>query len=185
MASLRTFARVVLGGIAVTEGAFALAALASPARDLRPGGSPRRQAPSTARRRRRSRLWRAHPALPRLRLRGPVRRHQRLPPVQGRPGRRHHGRTRPRHRRRLRRRLCLVRARVRRRRRGRRPELRRIAGSPENLFDVSVQPWTLTAALYPGARWTAVRSTDQMTLTPVTQPSEGRHGRRARGPPRL
>ena len=51
-------------------------------------------------------------------------------------------------------------------------ELRRIAGSPENFFDVSVQPWTITAALYPGARWTAVRSTDQMTLTPVTQPQK-------------
>lgn len=49
-------------------------------------------------------------------------------------------------------------------------ELRRIAGSPDNLFDVSVQPWTLTAALYPGARWTAVRDADQMTLTPVSPP---------------
>ena len=49
-------------------------------------------------------------------------------------------------------------------------ELRRIAGSPDNLFDVSVQPWTLTAPLYPGARWTAVRDADQMTLTPVSPP---------------
>ena len=49
-------------------------------------------------------------------------------------------------------------------------ELRRMAGSPDNLFDVSVQPWTLTAALYPGARWTAVRGADQMTLTPVSPP---------------
>jgi len=32
-------------------------------------------------------------------------------------------------------------------------ELRRIAGAPENLFLVFVEPWTLTAALYPGARW--------------------------------
>ena len=47
-------------------------------------------------------------------------------------------------------------------------ELRRIAGSPENLFTVSVQPWTLTAALYPGARWTAARDMDEMTLTPMT-----------------
>lgn len=32
-------------------------------------------------------------------------------------------------------------------------ELRRMAGSPENLFFVFVEPWTLTAALYPGAQW--------------------------------
>ncbi len=49
-------------------------------------------------------------------------------------------------------------------------ELRRMAGTPDNLFAVSVQPWTLTAALYPGARWTAVRDADQMTLTPVSPP---------------
>lgn len=51
-------------------------------------------------------------------------------------------------------------------------ELQRIAGSPDNLFDVAVQPWTLTAALYPGARWTAVRDADQMTLTPISQPQK-------------
>ena len=27
------------------------------------------------------------------------------------------------------------------------------AGSPDNLFLVFVEPWTLTASLYPGARW--------------------------------
>ena len=48
-------------------------------------------------------------------------------------------------------------------------EIVRMAGSAENIFAVSVQPWTLTAALYPGARWTAVQSADQMTLTPVSQ----------------
>jgi hypothetical protein len=32
-------------------------------------------------------------------------------------------------------------------------ELQRIVGSPENLFLVFVEPWTLTASLYPGARW--------------------------------
>ena len=32
-------------------------------------------------------------------------------------------------------------------------EVSRIAGSPENVFVVTVQPWTLTARLYPGARW--------------------------------
>lgn len=51
-------------------------------------------------------------------------------------------------------------------------ELRRMAGSPENLFTVSVQPWTLTATLYPGARWTAVRTLDQVRLTPVAPPQK-------------
>lgn len=32
-------------------------------------------------------------------------------------------------------------------------EIARMAGSAENVFVVTVQPWTLTARLYPGARW--------------------------------
>jgi hypothetical protein len=32
-------------------------------------------------------------------------------------------------------------------------EVARMAGSPDNVFIVTVQPWTLTARLYPGARW--------------------------------
>ena len=32
-------------------------------------------------------------------------------------------------------------------------EIARMAGSPQNVFIVTVQPWTLTARLYPGARW--------------------------------
>lgn len=32
-------------------------------------------------------------------------------------------------------------------------EISRMAGSPENAFVVTVQPWTLTARLYPQARW--------------------------------
>ncbi len=32
-------------------------------------------------------------------------------------------------------------------------EISRIAGSADNVFVVTVQPWTLTARLYPGARW--------------------------------
>ena len=32
-------------------------------------------------------------------------------------------------------------------------EIARIAGTPDNVFIVTVQPWTLTARLYPGARW--------------------------------
>jgi len=35
-------------------------------------------------------------------------------------------------------------------------ELNRMAGSPDNLFLVFVEPWSLTAALYPGARWAVV-----------------------------
>ena len=35
-------------------------------------------------------------------------------------------------------------------------ELQRMAGSPDNLFLVLVEPWTLTAVLYPGARWAAM-----------------------------
>jgi hypothetical protein len=51
-------------------------------------------------------------------------------------------------------------------------ELRRMSGGPENLFIVSVQPWTLTASLYPGAHWTAVRKADEMHLTPVSPPQK-------------
>jgi hypothetical protein len=32
-------------------------------------------------------------------------------------------------------------------------EISRMAGSADNVFIVTVQPWTLTARLYPGARW--------------------------------
>lgn len=32
-------------------------------------------------------------------------------------------------------------------------ELARVAGEPGNLFLVTVQPWTVTATLYPGATW--------------------------------
>ena len=46
-------------------------------------------------------------------------------------------------------------------------ELLRIAGAPENLFLVSVQPWTLTASLYPGARWTVIQRDYELTLTAI------------------
>jgi hypothetical protein len=49
-------------------------------------------------------------------------------------------------------------------------ELLRMAGSPDNLFMVSVQPWTLTAALYPRARWTVVRDADKVSLSAVSRP---------------
>ncbi len=44
-------------------------------------------------------------------------------------------------------------------------ELRRMAGSPDNLFLVLVEPWTLTAVLYPGARWA---TSDPPTMKPIT-----------------
>ena len=47
-------------------------------------------------------------------------------------------------------------------------EIARIAGSAENVFIVNVQPWTLTARLYPHARWrgtTAVGS--KVDMRPV------------------
>lgn len=48
-------------------------------------------------------------------------------------------------------------------------EIGRMAGSVENIFYISVEPWTMTAALYPGARWTAVRDADGVIVTPVSQ----------------
>lgn len=47
-----------------------------------------------------------------------------------------------------------------------RREIWRIAGDPTNVFAVTVQPWTLTAALYPGARWTG---TSPDSMRPVTR----------------
>ena len=47
-------------------------------------------------------------------------------------------------------------------------ELNRMAGSPDNLFLVFVEPWSLTAALYPGARWTGGPGGDQVAMKPVT-----------------
>ncbi len=40
-------------------------------------------------------------------------------------------------------------------------EFRRIAGSPSNVFTVFVQPWTLTARLYPNAKWRATSGLDR------------------------
>jgi hypothetical protein len=51
-------------------------------------------------------------------------------------------------------------------------EIARIAGSADNVFVVTVQPWTLTARLYPGARWRGTVSsgsgTQAVSMTPVT-----------------
>ena len=47
-------------------------------------------------------------------------------------------------------------------------ELARIAGVRENLFLVLVEPWTLTATLYPGARWTGFATDRVVAMQPVT-----------------
>ena len=47
-------------------------------------------------------------------------------------------------------------------------EIARMAGSPDNVFIVTVQPWTLTARLYPGARWRGtVDAAQSVTMQPV------------------
>lgn len=46
-------------------------------------------------------------------------------------------------------------------------ELARVAG-PDNLFIVTVQPWTITAALYPGAKWHDVASGEGIDMRPVS-----------------
>jgi hypothetical protein len=46
-------------------------------------------------------------------------------------------------------------------------EVLRMAGSPENVFLVRVQPWTATAALYPGARSTLERQGGELVARPV------------------
>ncbi|MFZ6181228.1 hypothetical protein [Nannocystis pusilla] len=51
-------------------------------------------------------------------------------------------------------------------------EIARIAGKPENVFIVTVQPWTLTARLYPGAHWrgdaSEAKGGHTVRMTPVT-----------------
>ena len=47
-------------------------------------------------------------------------------------------------------------------------ELRRMAGSPENLFIVFVDPWSVTAALYPGANWAGGKGGDHVAMKQVT-----------------
>ena len=47
-------------------------------------------------------------------------------------------------------------------------ELQRMAGSRDNLFIVFVEPWSLTAALYPGARWAGGLDGERVVMTPIT-----------------
>ncbi len=49
-------------------------------------------------------------------------------------------------------------------------ELNRMAGSSDNLFLVFVEPWSLTAALYPGARWAGGANKCQVAMKPITTP---------------
>ena len=50
-------------------------------------------------------------------------------------------------------------------------EIQRIAGDIENVFIVTVQPWTFTARLYPGARWVGIAERQVVSMAPVS----GRH----------
>ena len=47
-------------------------------------------------------------------------------------------------------------------------ELQRMAGSPENLFIVFVEPWSVTAVLYPGAKWAGGKDDDHVVMKQVT-----------------
>ena len=47
-------------------------------------------------------------------------------------------------------------------------ELQRMSGARENLFIVFVEAWTLTAALYPGARWAGGPDGERVSMAPVT-----------------
>ena len=52
-------------------------------------------------------------------------------------------------------------------------EILRIAGAPENIYIVTVQPWTLTAALHPAARWAGIADTHAVSMGPVTALHKG------------
>ena len=52
-------------------------------------------------------------------------------------------------------------------------EILRIAGELENIYVVTVQPWTLTAALHPAARWAGISDTHAVSMGPVTTLHKG------------
>jgi hypothetical protein len=52
-------------------------------------------------------------------------------------------------------------------------EIMRMAGDPEHVFLVTVQPWTLTAALHPRARWAGIADTHVVSMGPVTLAHRG------------
>lgn len=47
-------------------------------------------------------------------------------------------------------------------------EVQRMAGDLENIYIVTVQPWTLTASLYPGAQWTGIADKHVVAMARVT-----------------
>jgi len=47
-------------------------------------------------------------------------------------------------------------------------EIQRIAGDLENIYIVTVQPWTLTASLYPGAQWAGIADRHVVAMARVT-----------------
>lgn len=47
-------------------------------------------------------------------------------------------------------------------------EIQRMAGSRDNVFIIFVESWTLTAALYPGARWAGGPDGERVSMAPVT-----------------
>ena len=47
-------------------------------------------------------------------------------------------------------------------------EILRMAGAVDNIFVVTVQPWTLTAALHPRARWAGVADTHTVSMGPIS-----------------
>jgi len=47
-------------------------------------------------------------------------------------------------------------------------EILRMAGAVENIYVVTVQPWTLTATLHPRARWAGIADTHTVSMGPVT-----------------
>lgn len=57
-------------------------------------------------------------------------------------------------------------------------EILRMAGRPDNVFMVVVQSWTMTATLYPGARYLIQRAPGSaiMTATPVTATRKALYG---------
>jgi hypothetical protein len=48
-------------------------------------------------------------------------------------------------------------------------EVQRMAGDVENIYVVTVQPWTLTASLYPGARWAGIAHKHVVSMAPITR----------------
>ncbi|MCY0994786.1 hypothetical protein OV203_47105 [Nannocystis sp. ILAH1] len=47
-------------------------------------------------------------------------------------------------------------------------EILRMAGAVENIYVVTIQPWTLTATLHPRARWAGIADTHTVSMGPIT-----------------